>query len=167
MKVGTTEKMFYNCKKLKEVNMPYLISQYTTGLFQMFTSCEELEYINTSNWDFSNVGDTRFLFNNCRKLNFDFSKFNTKKINNAEYMFSNSGFEKIEMDVDCMETMSKMFENCNSLTEVKFRGNPKRLSNVSNMFYGIKTTGILYYPQEYDYTKIINVLPSTWTAIPY
>ena len=167
MKVGTTEKMFYNCKKLKEVNMPYLISQYTTGLFQMFTSCEELEYINTSNWDFSNVGDTRFLFNNCRKLNFDFSKFNTKKINNAEYMFSNSGFEKIEMDVDCMENMSKMFENCNSLTEVKFRGNPKRLSNVSNMFYGIKTTGILYYPQEYDYTKIINVLPSTWTAIPY
>ena len=167
MKVGTTERMFYNCRKLKEVNMPYLISQYTTGLFQLFTGCVELEYIDTTNWDFSNVGDTRYLFNNCKKLNFDFSKFNTKKIYNAEYMFSNSGFEKIEMDVDNMEIGIKMFENCYSLTEVKFRGNPKKLSNVSNMFNGIKTSGVLYYPQEYDYSKIINVLPSTWTAIPY
>ena len=35
------------------------------------------------------------------------------------------------------------------------------------MFGGIKTTGTLYYDSRYDYSKIINALPSTWTAVPY
>ena len=35
------------------------------------------------------------------------------------------------------------------------------------MFSGVKTNGTLYYDSRYDYSKIINVLPSTWTAVPY
>lgn len=32
------------------------------------------------------------------------------------------------------------------------------------MFYNIKTNGTFYYNPKYDYSKIIEVLPSTWKA---
>ena len=64
-----------------------------------------------------------------------------------------------------------MFKDCTSLTEVYCMGAPS-LSSTSktiDMFYGVETTGTLYYPAEYaqSYTNIINRIPSTWTAVAY
>ena len=40
------------------------------------------------------------------------------------------------------------------------------VTNVYSMFSNITTTGTFYYNGNYDYSKIIAVLPSTWTAVP-
>lgn len=61
--------------------------------------------------------------------------------------------------------MGQMFYGCTNLTEVRMGGNPSSLTNVNNMFNNT-TTGNFYYNSTYDYSKIITVLPSTWTSVP-
>ena len=45
-------------------------------------------------------------------------------------------------------------------------GDVSNVTYVSNMFNGITTNGTFYYNPDYDYSKIIAVLPDTWTAVP-
>jgi hypothetical protein len=45
-------------------------------------------------------------------------------------------------------------------------GDVSKVTNALDMFNGIKTTGTFYYNSQYDYSKIIAELPSTWTAVP-
>ena len=60
-----------------------------------------------------------------------------------------------------------IFYDCEHLVEVRFKGKPVPTLNINNMFSGIGTNGTLYYDSRYDYSRIINILPSTWTAVPY
>jgi hypothetical protein len=65
--------------------------------------------------------------------------------------------------------MSGMFCGCTKLTSLKFDSDTNNSVDVSSIFYGITTTGILYYPSEYadSYANIIAAIPSTWTAEAY
>jgi hypothetical protein len=58
-----------------------------------------------------------------------------------------------------------MFGSCNNLTSVTMKNNVSAVTHVTNMFNEITTTGTFYYNGDYDYSKIIAVLPSTWTAV--
>ena len=62
--------------------------------------------------------------------------------------------------------MGSIFSSCELLVELKIGGNPSSLTNVNDMFVDITTNGAFYYNSEYDYSKIIAELPSTWTAVP-
>jgi hypothetical protein len=65
--------------------------------------------------------------------------------------------------------MDNMFAGCTSLTEVRMGGNPAKITSssyVDGMFSNITTKGVFYYNAEYDYSKIIAKLPSTWKAVP-
>jgi hypothetical protein len=62
--------------------------------------------------------------------------------------------------------MQSMFYGCSNLTEIKMGGDVSKVTNANDMFYDINTTGVFYYNSAYDYTVILNVLPSTWTAVP-
>lgn len=53
---------------------------------------------------------------------------------------------------------------CNSLKELYIDTELPNLTDASLMFYNIKTNGTFYYNPKYDYSKIIEVLPSTWKA---
>jgi hypothetical protein len=61
--------------------------------------------------------------------------------------------------------MSYMFSNCKALTSTRMVSDVSNVSNVTNMFAYITTTGTFYYNGDYDYSKIIAVIPSTWTAV--
>ena len=63
--------------------------------------------------------------------------------------------------------MSYMFANA-SVRELRMGGDISSLTNVNRMFeeVGITQEGTFYYNSIYDYSKIISVLPSTWTAVP-
>lgn len=59
-----------------------------------------------------------------------------------------------------------MFFRCLSLTKVTMTGDVSKVYDTGSMFSGIETNGTFYYNPDYDYSKIIAQLPSTWTAVP-
>lgn len=44
-------------------------------------------------------------------------------------------------------------------------GNVSKVTKPVSMFKDITTTGTFEYNPAYNYSKIINLLPSTWTAV--
>jgi surface protein len=73
------------------------------------------------------------------------------------------------LQLDNVTNMDNMFYNCTKLVELKMGGNPAKITSssyVENMFYQVKTNGVLRYNIDYDYSKIIAKLPSTWKAEP-
>ena len=98
-----------------------------------------------SNWDWSLVYDYSDMFKECKNL--------TKVINIP--------FEG--------KTAYSMFFACTNLNEIKFTGDASNVDvlNKSNFLANNRLAGTMYYPSQYDYSKIIAALPSLWTAVPY
>ena len=61
--------MLSNCNKLKALKV---LNQFNNNkvyyLEAMFQNCNELEYLDLSNFDTTNVFDMQFMFNQCKKL---------------------------------------------------------------------------------------------------
>lgn len=65
-----------------------------------------------------------------------------------------------------MTSMRNMFYGCTSLKYLKITRSINKVSDATRMFFQISTTGTFEYNQAHDYSKIIEQLPSTWTAKP-
>lgn len=63
-------------------------------------------------------------------------------------------------------TMYYMFNGCKSLEEFSFYGGCDKLTNITSMFGYVNTQGVFKYDARYNYSMIINALPSGWTAEP-
>lgn len=133
------KEMFYGCHDLTEVTITN--TQNLIIANSMFYDCNKLTTVNGLSTE--NVRDMTFMLYNCHKL------------------------KSIELDISNCLRLQEIFYYCTDLTEVRFKGNPTKLNNVSNMFQRVNKTGTLYYPAEYAdaYQKIIDVLPTTWTAV--
>ena len=195
-KVTNMSYMFHLCSILTSLDVSHFNTSKVTNMGYMFSDCDKLSSLDLSGWDTSNVTNMNNMFSYCDKLSsLDVSHFNTSKVTDMAYMFSDcnklssldlSGWDTsnvtnmngmfrrsaslsspIYLDVSSATSMSYIFQNCIHLTEIWLKGNPSKLSSVSSMFANISTTGTLYYDNRYDYSIIINVLPSSWTAIPY
>ena len=99
----------------------------------MFQTCVELEYLDLTNFDISNVTDMSGMFNQCIKLKEikGLNNFNTKKIVSMPIMFQEC-IELRYLDLSNFDTsnvinMSFMFNGCIKLKEIK--GMYKLLSN--------------------------------------
>jgi surface protein len=144
-KVTAMYSMFHNCKNITSLDVSNWDTSKVTAMNSMFYYCTNLTSLDVSNWDVSNVTTMSNMFNNCSNLtSLDVSNWDTSKVTN----------------------MYSMFQYCYKLTELKMGGDVSKVTNVSSMFGSIKTTGTFYYNPQYDYSKIIAVLPSTWTAVP-
>ena len=188
-KIVTSRSMFNSCVGLTSVKN--LDTENVFNMREMFSSCSSL--VSIPQLDTSKVTSMSYMFRDCKSLT-TIPKLDTSRVNSMTYMFRNcENLTTIpsEMDFSYVSTMSSIFDGCHNLisipeiditrkynmsymfsdcwklTEVKFKGELRSDLNVNGMFGGIKTTGVLYYDSRYDYTKIINVLPSTWTAVPY
>lgn len=149
----------------------------TTGItslnieqFQTFIPVNRLMQISTvTNVNFKNIGDLNLdrSFVTCPSLTtVTFSKVH--KITNLNQAFSDSALTKIDFTLVDLSTCYKMnsaFSKCTQLTEVKMSGPLSPYVDVTNMFADVTTTGTFYYDGNYDYSKIIAVLPETWTAV--
>ena len=61
--------MFNECYKLKEIKgINKFITDKVTNMKSMFQKCNELEYLDLSNFDSSNVIDISYMFMGCKKL---------------------------------------------------------------------------------------------------
>ena len=180
--------MFYDCNKLKIISnldtsnvtdmnnmfcychnltsIPQLDTSNVKNMYYMFYYCASLN--NIPQLDTSSAISMTYMFTGCSKLN-NIPQLDTSNVTNMSYMFEycRSLTSIPQLDISKVTDMSYMFYDCTNLVEVKFKGEPKSSLAVSGMFSGITKNGILYYDSRYDYSKIIGVLPSTWTAVPY
>ena len=158
------QNMFSNCEKLTTI--PQMDTSNVVNMGWMFYYCNSLTTI--PQLDTSKVIYMSFMFYNCINL-ITIPQMNTSNVSDMNNMFCYC--EKLttvpQIDISNVGDMSSMFGSCYRLTEVKFKGKPLSTLKVSGMFSSIKTNGTLYYDSRYDYSRIINVLPSTWTAVPY
>lgn len=135
--------MFKVCSNLKQVtNMPVKAKSFV----EMFSGCSNLEYIDLNGWDTNGVYSMERMFYQCRKI---------------------KSIDLSNCDLSNVISMNCAFFQCAALAEIRFGSDISKLVNVDSMFQGITNTGVLYYPEKYDYSKIINVLPSKWTVVPY
>ena len=83
----------------------------------MFLSLRNLEKLDVSNWDTSNIISMSDLFNDTRSLKFlDVSRWNTQNVQAIDFIFSNSGIETIDVS----------------------RWDTRNLEDISFAFYGTK-----------------------------
>ena len=98
-----------------------------TTLGGMFQNCSELEFLDISNFDTSNVTTMEFMFNGCHKLKEikGINKFNTNKVTNMKYMF-NLCYSLQSLDLSNFNTskvtdMAFMFNRCYGLNYLNLK----------------------------------------------
>jgi hypothetical protein len=157
-------KMFYNCANLTSV--PQLDTSNAWDLSEIFSGCTKLTEV--PQLDTSNARLINQMYQSCSQLT-EIPYMDTRNVTDMRSTFS--GCKSIisipELDLSNVENMESTFVSCTKLIEIRLKGNPSKLTKVTNMFQFINTNGVMYYDSRYDYSKIINVLPSTWTAVPY
>lgn len=84
--------MFYGCSNLERVNLSGFDTSNVTSMSYMFFGCENLAALDLSGFDTSNVTDMSYMFTNCNSLStLDLSRFNTGKVTDMSNMFSGCG----------------------------------------------------------------------------
>ena len=117
--------MFNSCFKLKDIkniknkNLNKLLS--VEGMFQL---CIELESLDLSDFDTSNITNMNMMFASCKKLKSikGINKFNTKKVEIMNAMFQLCyKLEYLDLsnwDTSNVTNMNLMFSQCNKLSTI-------------------------------------------------
>ena len=88
--VTTMNAMFYDCERLKTIDLSNFNTSNVTDMRYMFFGCKSLEKIDVSSFDTSNVTDMGYMFYNCKSVEeFDVSSFDTSKVTTMAHMFHN------------------------------------------------------------------------------
>lgn len=164
---------FHSCINLESVDISNKNTSKCTSLAYMFwndddTIIHKLHTINFKQCDFSNVTSMYGTFRGCHslyQLNFIDLKTSTKLTNcfalfNCCYKLPSLGLGSI--NTTNVTNISYMFGSCLALQSVTFKTPINKVTTYSNVFYNVKTSGMLYFPSAYSFTKLTNQLPSTW-----
>ena len=133
--VTTFEKMFYNCKKLKEIstsNYPHTGKAH--NLSYMFYGCESLTSVPFTRMKTDEAQDMTSMFEGCKSLkNFSgLTNFNVEWVCYFENMFKDcteltevnlSTWNTTKWGVSSPKTISGMFANCKNLRKVTLGSN--------------------------------------------
>ena len=118
--------LFNNCNNLKEIKgLDQFKTNKVTDIKSMFQSCYQLEYIDLSNFDTSNVENMEYIFDDCHKLKGikGLTKLNTSNVTTMEGMFQLCiGLKYVDLsnfDTSNVTNMSYMFNKCKKLKEIK------------------------------------------------
>ena len=146
--------MFYECIKLKILNLGKLNFSLSTHFNSMFSDCKKLEILDVSNFDTKNAETFKFMFYNCERLKeINVSKFITSKCKEISSMFqyckSLTSIDMLNWDMKSIEYsqkyygLYKLFNECTNLKYIKMNlnfSNPKQLLNV-DIFGGLPKNG--------------------------
>lgn len=154
------------------INLSSVNTSNFTTMSSMFYGCFNITSLDISHFDYSKVTSMGSMFYGCSKLESITMGGNnvTTSMNDMFYGCSNiTHIDLTHLQLDNVTNMDNMFYNCTKLVELKMGGNPAKITSpsyVENMFYQVKTNGVFRYNIDYDYSKIIAKLPSTWKAEP-
>ena len=130
--VVTMERMFEKCTNLKHVELPKFDVPSEPlklrNMLCMFAHCENLEYVDMSNWTALLLVETRAVFYNCYNLeHVKLPDFITGKVNNSVYLShicdSELEYTSELYNTNIARTTNMMFYNCPA--GEKYRDNPK------------------------------------------
>ena len=117
---------------------------------ELFKNMQKLEYIDTCDFDTSNVTDMSDMFTYCLSLTeLDVSNFDTSNVTKMSRMFYGCS-ELTKLDVSNFDTsnvteMGSMFSQCSSLTELDLSNfDTSNVTNMYNMFYGCSLLTTIY-----------------------
>ena len=135
-------RMFYNCKKLKSVDLSGLGIKQIHGLGYTFYNCESLKSIKFGDISTTWAETMSHTFFGCESLeSLDLKGFNTKNAKIMDYMFARCRKLK-NLDVSGFDTsgvidMKYMFGQCNSLESLDLsKFNTKSVTDMTSMFEG-------------------------------
>ena len=134
--------------------------------------CNNLKNVNfIKNWDLSKVTSMSGTFSGCKSLTeLDLRGMNTESLTDMFQLCSLSeNIEKIDLrgcDLSKVTTMHSAFDTGGKLKEVYMDSSIESLKTVDYIFPAAYSVGTFYYNSNYDYSKILAKLPSTWTAVP-
>ena len=137
----TCEKMFYEIRYLKEIDLSSFSFAEATNISQMFYKSTRLTSINFGNLKTSNVKDMSWLFSYTNISSIDLSKFDTSLVTDMSYMFVNCG-SIISIDVSHFNTsnvknMRSMFNRCSQLVSIDISNfDTSKVTSMGVMFYG-------------------------------
>ena len=132
--------MFYNCSKLKSLDLSGFDTSKVTNMYRMFSGCSSLTSLYVSGFDTSNVTNMSYMFFSCSGLkSLDVSGFDTSNVTNMSSMFYGcSGLKSLDVsgfDTSNVTSMSTMFYNCSGLTSLDLSGfDTSNVTNMSGMF---------------------------------
>ena len=134
-KVTSCHFMFYSCRNLIKIEMPYFNTknvEIMTGMFQM---CTSLTSLNVSKFDTSNVDSMSVMFAHCNSLkSLDLSHFNTNNLRSMSDMFQgckNLTYINLKsFNTSIVYNMQYLFDGCVSLTSIDLSN-----FNISNVDY--------------------------------
>ena len=118
----------------------------------MFQNCKQLEYLDLTNFNTSNVTQMPFMFNGCSKLKEikGINKFNTGKVISIKAMFNNCGeLEYLDLsnfNTSTVDDMEGMFNKCNKL----------KYLNLLNFSINCETINMLTFSSKKDCQFITN-----------
>ena len=137
--------MFASCNKLKRIKgIEKFNTNQVINMKTMFQDCQELEELDLSNFDTSNVNDMGYMFANCFKLKRikGIQKFNTNQVINMRAMFQqNKELEELDLsnfDTSNVVDMGFMFAVCSKLKSLNLLNfTVDSGCDIENMFYQI------------------------------
>ena len=146
-RVTTMDYLFYNCFKLKELNVVNWDMSSVTTISHMLDCCESLQVLDVSDWDVSNVTDMEAALSFLLEVtDLDVSKWDTSSCENMDSLFW--GDEKVKAldvsnwNVSKVKNMAQLFTSCNSIEYLNL--SKWDVSNVENFGCG-RSTKMLQY----------------------
>ena len=133
--------MFYNCKKIKSIDLSSFKTKSITNMSNMFFNCDNLSYIDFSNFNTENVTNMNNMFRQCYSLtNINLNLFVTKNVHNMSGMFHScdklKNLDLSSFDTENVTDMSNLFAYCNDLEKINLSFfNTENVKNMSGMFY--------------------------------
>ena len=137
--------MFEDCRNLRNLNMDDIYGGLDEGklisMKSMFAGCENLEGVDLSNFNTSNVTDMGQMFSQCQSLtSLDLSNFNTSNVTDMGQMFSQcqslTSLDLSNFNTSNVTDMGQMFSQCQSLTSLDLSNfNTSNVTDMSFMFF--------------------------------
>lgn len=169
--VTDMEHIFSGCIALTSLDVSGFDTSSVTDMKYMFKGCQFLTSLDVSGWNTSKVKTMEHMFSGCFTLSsLDVSGFDTSSVTDMKYMFAScEALTSIAFtgNLASVNGIGYMFSYCQALTSLSFAGVTAfnaTLNVPSSMFSGTTSTGEFVYNGSVDFSKIIDVLPPTWTS---
>ena len=112
-----------------------------SSCYDMFSYCRNLQTIDLSGFDFTNVTDMQWMFRNCSKLKtLNWTNLNLPNLTSMQYIFFESGLEHVVFSnwhAPKLKDMTAWFYSCSSLQSVDLSGlGNLEVTNMSYLFNG-------------------------------
>ena len=160
--VTNMDNMFRGCSSVTNFDLMSFNTEKVTSMTNLFIGCSNLTSINFGdNFNTSQVIMMNNMFKDCSSLtNLDLSKFDTSKVANMSYMFSDSGVERLELssfDTSNVTNMQGMFRNTENLKDINFSDKfiTSKVTDMSYMFCNSKVDNLDL--SSFDTSQVINM----------